>query len=317
MNIRILLLSFVLLLSSFLGFPVFADEQAAIDHVDTDFGVWPMFDVTFPLYKDKVSGYFFTLPIFINNARDLNPFIFRTAVIANPTKNLSLWLGYDRNANMTHKVLFNENRVWQQASWRHNFKNFDRLTVNGRFRVEERMFDVGGTSVRLRFRPGATFGLGKTRRWYLIANNEVLFYANNKKAREGGFAENRLFVGVGRKINPYVSVEAGYMPSLINSPGKKDDILRHYLVTYVSFRVPYKAPKLKAQSAVQKAPEATQIKLEPTQSSVEKETAPIEQVEIPEEKDDTKVAPVSLPEPEEHHENPHSPHNQFNREGSG
>jgi Protein of unknown function (DUF2490) len=240
-NLLILFLSLLL----YLPLQIKADEQHSIDHVDSDLGLWPMVDITFPLYKDKVSGYIFALPIVIDadDEMNLNPLVLRGAVIAHPTKNISLWVGYDRNANLTHRIDFNEHRIWQQISHRHNFKNFDRLTFNQRFRVEERFLEDIGTAIRLRYRAGAMLGLGKTKRWYLVGNNEILFYVNETPGREAGFSENRPFVGVGRKITPNVSFEVGWQPSLINSAGTKHDILRNYIVTYLSIRIPYKAPK--------------------------------------------------------------------------
>ena len=105
------------------------------------------------------------------------------------------------------------------------------------------MFEHIGTAVRLRYRAGATFGLGDTRRWYLVGNDEILFYANKTKGRDAGFSENRTFVGIGRKLTPNISLEAGWQPCLINSAGKKGDILRHYLVTYLTMKIPYKPAK--------------------------------------------------------------------------
>ena len=220
-----------------------------------------MADITFPLYKDKASGHFLVLPIFINKARDLNPLILRAAIIGHPTRDITLWQGFDRNANWTHDLNFNEFRFWQQIGYRHNFKHkkFDRLGVHARIRVEERVLEGIGTLIRVRFRVGATLGLGKTKRWYLSAMDELLLHANEIPGREKGFSENRPFLGVGRRITPNIALEVGWQPSLINSADGKPDIFRQYLVTYLTVRIPYSSihsklfpdakPKAKEQTA--------------------------------------------------------------------
>lgn len=225
-----------------------ADEEHIIEQVESDLGIWPMIDLTFPLYKDKLSGYGLVLPVVIDadNQMNINPLILRGAIIASPTKNTSLWFAYDRASNWSHKVDFTEHRPWQQISQKHTFKKLDRLTINHRFRVEERIFEHTGTAIRLRYRAGATVGLGKTRRWYLVGNDEVLFYANKTKGREAGFSENRAFIGIGRKLTPNVSLEVGWQPSLINSAAGKSDIFRNYILTYLSIRIPYKSSPIKA-----------------------------------------------------------------------
>ena len=217
-------------------------EEHALDNIDSDLGLWPTAEITFPVYKDKVSGYFFTSPIVIDadNKMDVNPLILRSAIIANPTPNTRVWLGYDRNADLTSKADFKEHRIWQQVTQKHTFKKYDRLTVNHRFRAEERILENIGTAIRLRYRAGATLGLGKTRKWYLVANDEILFYANQTTGRDAGFSENRTFLGIGRKLTPNISLEFGWQPSLINSSGAKHDIFRNYIVTAVSIKIPYK-----------------------------------------------------------------------------
>jgi hypothetical protein len=280
-----------MILNFMLCCPSHSDEQATIDQVDTDFGIWPMFDINFPIYKDKVSGYFFVLPLLINNARDVNPLQLRTALIFNPKKNLTLWSGYDRSANLSQKINFNENRFWQQVGYTYNFKRLDRLSVKQRLRVEERLIENSDTSIRIRYRVGANFDIGEKRLWYLIAQNEILLNANKTIGREAGFSENRTFVGVGRRITPNFSVEVGYQPALINSAGQRNDILRHYFLTYVTIKIPYKSPKAKTPNKESKAKVVSEV--------INANTVFIDRPEVPIKQEvtlieDTQLTPISL-----------------------
>jgi hypothetical protein len=237
LNLLILLLSLDFL--CFAVSPAKADEHV-IDHTDNDLSLWVMPEVTFPIYKDKVSGYFMALPIFINNLHDMNPLVLRSGILIHPTKKLTLSTGYDRNSDWTHEVKFNENRFWQQIAYSQNFKNVKRLKLSHRFRAEERRFDHIGTSVRLRYRAKATYDLGRNKKWYLAASNEILMNANTIKGRKSGFSEDRVFIGIGRRINKYITAEIGYQPALINVVEGKKDIIRHSILTYMSIKIPYK-----------------------------------------------------------------------------
>jgi hypothetical protein len=244
--IKIMVAVFVLFLCIH---PTRADEEEVIGPIiDHDFSMWNLNQATFPIYKDKVSGYLCALPIFVNDMRDLNPLILRGAVKVNPTEKLSLWAGYDQNSDWTGgKPQFNEHRLWQQVSYSKKLKEYNRLAFNHRFRVEERMFDDGDVAIRLRYQLRSTYSLGKNKKWYGAVSNEALFYANNTPGRNAGFSEDRIYAGIGRKMNDYLTLEIGYQLGMLNRPTNKPDIFRHAVFTSVSFTIPYKKPKTPAE----------------------------------------------------------------------
>jgi hypothetical protein len=51
---------------------------------------------------------------------------------------------------------------------------------------------------------------------------------------ERGFAQNRLFIGLGKRINSYARIEVGYMNQYRNSKEPKPDVINHALVTQIS-----------------------------------------------------------------------------------
>lgn len=261
----IILFTFVFIIT---GWPssTSAVEQSKIENIKSDWGVWPTFDLTFPLYKEKFSGYLMTLPITVNKSRDLNPLILRTGVIYNPTKKLSFGILFDRNGNFTKNANFNEYRITEQVSYKHTFKYLDRLSISARLRIKERMFEGLGTLIQPTLTLRTTFALGKNKKWYLAASNEFLWNLNKIPGREVGFAENRPFLGVGRKITPSISFEMGWQPSLINSVQGKDDIFRSYIASYLSIRIPYQAAKLRQKVTL---PIQTNASIKPLNENLE------------------------------------------------
>ena len=60
------------------------------------------------------------------------------------------------------------------------------------------------------------------KQWSFVLYDEIFVSLN--AARNGprsGFDQNRLFVGLNRKINRYVSMDIGYQNQSINTPGPR------------------------------------------------------------------------------------------------
>lgn len=195
-----------------------------------------MASIEFPVYKDKVSGYFYTQPTVTNNISDFNPVVFRSALIYYPRNNLSLWQGYDRIVSLTDNVQYSENRIWQQAVLDNKYKD---LSINNRVRLEERLIkDAGGTSVRFRYRLRLTHPISKNKKWYAATSNEIFFNLNTLNNRPDGFLQNRLFIGIGRKLLENVNGEIGYQLEFVNIPSPQANLMRHSIVTNISIKIP-------------------------------------------------------------------------------
>lgn len=86
----------------------------------------------------------------------------------------------------------------------------DGLPVTGRWRWEELFFDNGTLLVRTRALAGVRIPLGGTP-WELAFSDEVFLNVGlDSPARQGGFAQNRAFVGFGRQLTTWSKASAGY-----------------------------------------------------------------------------------------------------------
>jgi len=113
--------------------------------------------------------------------------------------------------------LWTESRPFQQVLLEGKLK---RLKITNRFRVEERFIrGVNGVGIRLRDEVRLIYPLGKSDKWSLVAFDEVFCNMNNfsgasseyTRYPQRGIDQNRLFVGVSRKLNNHMAATAGYM----------------------------------------------------------------------------------------------------------
>jgi hypothetical protein len=134
----------------------------------------------------------------------------------------------------------NERMVWEQVSYS---RKFEAITFQNRFRPEEVWHSTyRGPETRIRNMVKVTYDIGASP--YYIAVSEEPFYNLNsiKKGPVSGFAENRLFVGIGRKINWCTRLEAGYMNQYKNSRTNAPDKSNHLLVVNLSLDFTAKKP---------------------------------------------------------------------------
>jgi hypothetical protein len=107
----------------------------------------------------------------------------------------------------------NENRAWEQYS-------YTTLTPLGPFqsrsRLEQRTVNIGpGTS--LRFRQMLRLSYPLTESWFLVSWDELFINLNSVDwGPVTGFDQNRVFVGVGYRIDATLRTEIGYMNQYIS-----------------------------------------------------------------------------------------------------
>jgi len=157
-----------------------------------------------------------------NVAGDLEQLLLRTGVGLNLTENnnnLLLGYGYILSENYQDgsddKVKVNEHRIYQQFITK---QKIGRVGVQHRYRFEQRFVEE---DFRLRFRYFLSLNLPLNNKqlidktFYLSAYNEL--FINTKDTI---FDRNRLYGGVGYKLNKFIRFELGYMNQFFSEGGR-------------------------------------------------------------------------------------------------
>lgn len=148
---------------------------------------------------------------------DLEQLLLRTGIGIDVTNNANLLLGYGfiRSENYTsaeEKAIINEHRIFQQAITK---QKVAKLRLQHRYRFEQRFIEE---DFRLRFRYFLSFAYPiwtdpeSPKEFYLSAYNEI--FLNSEITV---FDRNRLYGGLGYRINEIFRIELGYMNQFLNS----------------------------------------------------------------------------------------------------
>ena len=169
-----------------------------------------------------------------NAIGDLEQLLLRTGIGYNLTENNNnLLFGYAFIHSQNYidlsveKQLIDEHRLFQQFITR---QRFDRIYLLHRYRFEQRWID--GLSFRLRFRYFLAVNVPINKPeltekvWYLSAYNEI--FINNK---DNLFDRNRLYGGLGYRVNDLIRFEIGYMNQFLGQFNR--DQLN--LITFINF----------------------------------------------------------------------------------
>ena len=126
--------------------------------------------------------------------------------------------------NNTEKVSVNEQRIFQQFTSK---QKIGIVSLNHRYRFEQR-FVQSDFKMRLRYFLGLNIPLTKkeNNKLYFSAYNEI--FLNTEPAV---FDRNRLYGGIGYRINKNIRLEAGYM----NQFFEKNSSDQINIVTFVNF----------------------------------------------------------------------------------
>jgi len=157
-----------------------------------------------------------------NAIGDLEQLLLRTGLGHNfneSRNNILLGYGYILSENYIgtsdDKVSVNEHRIFQQLISK---QNIGQVKLNHRYRFEQRFVE---SDFRLRFRYflGLNIPLNHKEKdksnYYLSAYNEI--FLNTKSAV---FDRNRLYAGLGYRINKNIRLEAGYMNQFFETSGR-------------------------------------------------------------------------------------------------
>jgi len=124
--------------------------------------------------------------------------------------------------NSDDKETVNEHRIFQQFI---TTQNVGSVKLNHRYRFEQR-FVEDDFKMRFRYFLGINIPFNKTSPYYFSAYNEI--FLNSKSAI---FDRNRLYGGIGYKINDNLRIEMGYMNQFFETTSR--DQLN--IMTFVTF----------------------------------------------------------------------------------
>jgi len=109
---------------------------------------------------------------------------------------------YRPGGNFVEPKQSEEIRLWEQVVMK---QALGRVAFEHRYRAEQR-FTNNGYRNRFRYRLSCVVPIFKSEKWYLNVSNEV-FFTN----RQTYFERNRFFIGVGKRINPTITIQTGYL----------------------------------------------------------------------------------------------------------
>ncbi|MEE9362747.1 MAG: DUF2490 domain-containing protein [Cellulophaga sp.] len=148
-----------------------------------------------------------------NAIGDLEQLLIKTGLGYNLTENnnnLLVGYGYILSENYiaasTEKTSINEHRIFQQFTSK---QNVGTIKLSHRYRFEQRFIE-DNFKLRFRYFLGLNIPIGKkdtlNKRYYFSAYNEIFL-----NAKSSIFDRNRVYGGVGYKINSNLKLEVGYM----------------------------------------------------------------------------------------------------------
>ena len=218
---RKLLLIFFILVSS------------ALQAQDSDLGNWLIYFGNKKI-NDKLNWHHEVQYRNYNAIGDLEQLLLRTGLGYNLTENnnnILLGYGYILSQNYIgdtdEKQDVNEHRIYQQFITR---QRFGRVNIQHRYRFEQRFVE---SDFRVRFRYFLAFNVPLNNKemtdktWYGSAYNEIFLNTEKDKV----FDRNRLYGGIGYRLNKTFRFELGYMNQFL--PGFSRDQIN--MIMFASF----------------------------------------------------------------------------------
>ena len=177
-----------------------------------------------------------------NAVGDLEQLLLRTGLgyrLDDNGANLLLGYAYIRSenyiGNTDDKVGFDESRLYQQLTTR---QSIGRVQLQHRYRFEQRFVEGAAETVRLRFRYFLGINvplLGPTiedKEPYLTAYNEIFLNKSEPTLRQI-FDRDRVYGGLGYRLNEHLRFELAYMNQIRQSPVASRDQIN--VVVFASF----------------------------------------------------------------------------------
>jgi len=166
-----------------------------------------------------------------NIGDDLEQLLIRTGVGYNLTENnnnILLGYGYILSQNYVDdtedKVSINEHRIFQQFTTKQTVGS---VGLSHRYRFEQRFIE---DDYKMRFRYFLGFNIPLTKKesnsYYVSAYNEIFLNTESSV-----FDRNRVYGGLGYKVNKSLRIEAGYMNQFFESNNRD----QFNIITYLNF----------------------------------------------------------------------------------
>ena len=150
---------------------------------------------------------------------ELEQLLVRTGLGYNVNENNNILLGYgfidSRNkAIESNEILkVNEHRIYQQFISK---QVIGKIKIQHRYRFEQRFIE-DDFKLRYRYFLSLNIPLLKTnKKYYISAYNEIFIDAS----QENSFDRNRIYGGLGYKLNSNIKLELGYMNQLFNNSSR-------------------------------------------------------------------------------------------------
>jgi hypothetical protein len=196
-----------------------SEALAAGSTLQNDFRLWSPVFLTVPLATSYI-GYAEVNPRFGDDVSDLNQLILRTALGYKLNDNWSVWQGYAWNTvyyNANNQPDFTgEHRIYQQLSYKEKFpflETFPFVKILSRSRLEERWIDL-----RARTMLRVDVPLPMIPSWGFVTFDEIFFNLNGVSGGpEGGFDQNRWFIGFNYEFMKQFNMDLGYQMQIINT----------------------------------------------------------------------------------------------------
>ena len=199
---------------------------------DSDFGNWMIYIGNKKL-NDKWNLHNEVQYRNYNAISDLEQLLLRTGLgyTFNEAKN-NILLGYgyilseNYAGNTDEKISINEHRIYQQFTSK---QSIGKVKLNHRYRFEQR-FVESDFKMRFRYFLGLNIPLNNKENgenaFYLSAYNEI--FLNTESSI---FSRNRVYGGIGYKINKNIKIETGYMNQFFETSGRD----QFNIITFVNF----------------------------------------------------------------------------------
>lgn len=206
-------------------------SSAFVNAQESDFGNWLIY-IGNKKIDDKWSIHHEVQYRNYDAIGDLEQLLLRTGIGYNLSDKENVLLGYgfirseNYQADNSEKFTVNEHRIFQQFITKHKFK---KLNFTHRYRFEQRFIEK---DFRIRFRyflslTHPLFKIGETSKAvYLSSYNEIFLNGDSSI-----FDRNRLYGGIGFKINKNLKVEAGYMNQFFETSSRD----QFNIITFLNF----------------------------------------------------------------------------------
>ena len=200
-----------------------------------DFGLWNGVRINLPITK-KIDSRFYVSPRLLDNATDFNQLIVHALLGYKLRENLIFYQGYAWSTTYIPNFK-REERPYQDLVYKSKFK---KLSLENRFRFEERFLqDIEGISLRSRYRIKGSYPIDKKGRWNLVLFDEIFVNLNSHFAGpQAGIDQNRIFVGINRKLSENVDIEGGYQLQHLHKKGSLPDALNHFILVNLNVNLP-------------------------------------------------------------------------------